>query len=132
MVVVIADGLGRDLIVNAGGGIDGVDFSAFGLSIHQIKFHRERDDLVIVVNYGVSPKIRVSNHFLGGDAAISFIRVTREDKSTQDYSADQFVELLHPLPPLRDVEDILKKNDEEALQATVEIINFYQLNPELQ
>jgi len=122
------DGLGRDLIVNADGGIDGVDFSEFGLSIHQLKFHRERDDLVIVVNYGVSPKIRVSRHFLGGDAAINFIRVIEEEKCTQDYSADQIAELLHPLPPLGDAEDILKKNDEEALQAMMEIINFYELN----
>jgi Ca2+-binding RTX toxin-like protein len=60
------DGLGRDVIDNSGGGIDGIDFSDVDLNIGQLKFHREGDDLVIVVNYGVSPKVRVSNHFSGG------------------------------------------------------------------
>ncbi|WP_415770861.1 calcium-binding protein [Pseudomonas sp. LB3P38] len=122
------DGLGRDLIVNASGGIDGIDFTDFDVSILQLKFHRDNDDLVVVVNYGSSPKIRVVNHFLGGDAAISFIRVQGVDRIPQDYTADQLVELLHALPPLRDVEDILLRNDDEALQAVKEIIQFYELN----
>jgi len=122
------DGLGRDLIVNASGGIDGVDFTDFDASIHQLKFHRDNDDLVVVVNYGSSPKIRVVNHFLGGDAAISFIRVQAVDRTPQDYTADQLVELLHALPPLRDVEDILLRNDDDALQALKEITQFYRLN----
>lgn len=122
------DGLGRDLVINAGGGTDGIDFSEVGLSIDQLKFHREQDDLVIVVSYGVSPKIRVSGHFSGGDAALSFISVQGENGAVQDYTANQFAEFLHPLPPLRDVEDILSKNDEESVQAMKEIIEFYQLN----
>lgn len=122
------DGLGRDLVVNAGGGTDGIDFSEVGLSIDQLKFHRERDDLVIVVSYGMSPKIRVSEHFSGGDAAISFISVQGEVGAVKNYTANQLAELLHPLPPLRDVEDILSRNDEEALRAMKEIIAFYELN----
>ena len=122
------DGLGRDLIVNASGGIDGIDFTDFDVSILQLKFHRDNDDLVVVVNYGSSPKIRVVNHFLGGDAAISFIRVQGVDRIPQDYTADQLVELLHALPPLRDVEEILLRNDDEALQAVKEVIQFYGLN----
>ncbi|UQS15390.1 calcium-binding protein [Pseudomonas sp. HS6] len=122
------DGLGRDLVVNAGGGTDGIDFSEVGLSIDQLKFHRERDDLVIVVSYGMSPKIRVSEHFSGGDAAISFIRVQGEEGAVKNYTANQLAELLHPLPPLRDVEGLLSRNDEESLQAMKEIIEFYELN----
>ncbi|WP_283437360.1 calcium-binding protein [Pseudomonas helmanticensis] len=122
------DGLGRDVVMNAGGGTDGVDFSTSGLSIDNLKFHRENDDLVVVVDYGMSPKIRVSNHFSGGDAAISFIRVNEAGKSVRDYSANELSGLLHPLPPLRDVEDILTRNDEEALQALAEIVKFYDLN----
>lgn len=122
------DGLGRDLIVNASGGIDGIDFTEFDASIQQLKFHRDNDDLVVVVNYGSSPKIRVVNHFSGGDAAISFIRVQGVDRTPQDYTADQLVELLHALPPLRDVEDILLRNDDEALQAVKEIMQFYGLS----
>jgi Ca2+-binding RTX toxin-like protein len=122
------DGLGRDVVVNAGGGTDGVDFSTSGLSIDDLKFHRENDDLVVVVGYGMSPKIRVSNHFSGGDAAISFVRVKEAGKSVRDYSASELLGLLNALPPLRDVEDILVRNDEEALQALAEIVKFYDLN----
>ena len=121
------DGLGRDLIVNAFGGIDGIDFTDFDASIQQLKFHRDNDDLVVVVDYGASPKIRVVNHFSGGDAAIGFIRVQGVDKIPHDYTAEQVVELLHALPPLRDVEDILLRNDDEALQAVKEIMQFYEL-----
>ena len=34
-----------------------------------------------------------------------------------DVTADQLTELLHPLPPLRDVEDILPRDDESAAEA---------------
>ncbi|MFJ3006181.1 calcium-binding protein [Pseudomonas fluorescens] len=122
------DGLGRDVIDNSGGGIDGIDFSDVDLNIGQLKFHREGDDLVIVVNYGVSPKMRVSNHFSAGESAIGYIRVRGEGKATQDYTATEIAERLHPLPPLRDVEDILIKNNEESSIAIAEIVKFYELN----
>ncbi|WP_306274218.1 calcium-binding protein [Pseudomonas siliginis] len=121
------DGLGRDVIINNGGGQDGIDFSERRLTIDNLKFHRERDDLVIVVDYGMAPKIRVSRHFAEGESAIGFIRVS-EGTATQDYSATQIAERLHPLPPLRDVEDILIKGDDEAQRAMKEIIEFYELN----
>lgn len=121
------EGLGRDLIVNASGGMDGIDFTDFGASIHQLKFHRDNNDLVVVVNYGVAPKIRVANHFLGGDSAISFVRTQGMDRTTQDYTADQLVGLLHPLPPLRDMDDIFLRGEEGVLEATKEIAEFYGL-----
>lgn len=121
------DGLGRDVIINNGGGLDGIDFSERRLTIDNLKFHRERDDLVIVVDYGMAPKIRVSSHFAAGESATGFIRVS-EGTATQDYSATQIAERLHPLPPLRDVEDILIKGDDEAQRAMMEIIEFYELN----
>jgi Ca2+-binding RTX toxin-like protein len=121
------DGLGRDVIINNGGGQDGIDFSERRLTIDNLRFHRERDDLVIVVDYGMAPKIRVSSHFAAGESAIGFIRVS-EGTATQDYSARQIAERLHPLPPLRDVEDILLKGDDEAQRAIKEIIEFYELN----
>ncbi|PKA71746.1 hemolysin type calcium-binding protein [Pseudomonas baetica] len=122
------DGLGRDVIDNTGGGFDGIDFSAVGLSIEHLRFHRERDDLVIVVSYGMAPKIRVVNHFSGNEAAVGFIRVLGEANSTQDYTAAQLAERLDPRPPLRDVEDILIKENEESSLALTEIIKFYELN----
>jgi len=121
------DGLGRDVIINNGGGLDGIDFSERRLTIDNLKFHRERDDLVIVVDYGMAPKIRVSRHFAGGESAIGFIRVS-EGSAIRDYSATQIAKRLHPLPPLRDVEDILIKGDDEAQRAMKEIIEFYELN----
>jgi Ca2+-binding RTX toxin-like protein len=122
------DGLGRDLIVNASGGIDGIDFTDFGASIHQLKFHRNHEDLVVVVNYGASPKIRVANHFSGGDAAIDFIRVLAQDRTPKDYTANQLIELLHPLPPLRDMEDVFLRDDEvEVAEAIREITELYGL-----
>jgi Ca2+-binding RTX toxin-like protein len=122
------DGLGRDLIVNASGGIDGIDFTDFGASIHQLKFHRNHNDLVVVVNYGASSKIRVANHFSGGDAAIGFIRILDEDRTPKDYTANQLIELLHPLPPLRDMEDVFLRDDEvEVAEAIKEITEFYGL-----
>ncbi|WP_276574717.1 calcium-binding protein [Pseudomonas atacamensis] len=121
------DGLGRDVIINNGGGLDGIDFSERRLTIDNLKFHRERDDLAIVVDYGMAPKIRVSSHFAEGENAIGFIRVS-EGTATQDYSATQIAERLHPLPPLRNVEDILIKGDDEAQRAIKEIIEFYELN----
>lgn len=121
------DGLGRDVIINSGGGLDGIDFSECRLTIDNLKFHREHDDLVIVVDHGMAPKMRVSRHFAGGESAIGFIRVS-EGSAILDYSATQIAERLHPLPPLRDVEDILIKGDDEAQQAIAEIIEFYELN----
>ncbi|SEE21324.1 calcium-binding protein [Pseudomonas migulae] len=119
------DGMGRDLIVNASGGIDGIDFTDFDASIHQLKFHRDNNDLVVVVNYGASPKIRVANHFSGGDASISFIRVQAVDRTPEDYTANQLIELLHPLPPLRDMDDIFLRDDEGVAEAIKEITEFY-------
>ncbi len=121
------DGLGRDVIINRGGGVDGIDFSERRLTIDNLKFHRERDDLVIVVDYGMAPKIRVSSHFAGGESAIGFIRVS-EGTAIQNYTATQIAERLHPLPPLRDVEDILVKENQESQLALAEIIRFYELN----
>jgi Ca2+-binding RTX toxin-like protein len=121
------DGLGRDVIINRGAGLDGIDFSERMLTINNLKFHRERDDLVIVVDYGMAAKIRVSSHFAGGENAIGFIRVSA-GTATQDYTATHIAERLHPLPPLRDVEDILIKGDDEAQRAMMEIIEFYELN----
>jgi Ca2+-binding RTX toxin-like protein len=121
------DGFGRDLIVNKSGGVDGVDFTDFGASIHQLKFHRDNNDLVVVVNYGASPKIRVENHFLGGEAEISFIRVQDVDRTPKDYTAGQLLELLHPLPPLRDMEHIFSRTDEGAAEAIKETIEFYNI-----
>lgn len=122
------DGLGRDLIVNASGGIDGIDFTDFSASFNQLNFHRDNDDLVIVVNYGMSPKIRVSDHFLGGDAAISFIRVQGEGRATRDHAASELIELLHPQPPLRDMDNFFELNEESASEAMMEIIKFYELD----
>lgn len=122
------DGQGRDLIVNTSGGVDGIDFTDFGASLNQLNFHREKDDLVIVVNYGMSPKIRVYDHFLGGDLAINFVRTLGEDRTAKDHAASKLIELLHPLPPMRDMDHLMSLDEEKASEAMKEIVEFYGLN----
>lgn len=122
------DGLGKDVVVNSGGGNDGIDFSGLDVSIGQLNFHRHNDDLVIVVNYGVSPKIRVTNHFRGGDSAIGFIRVLEPDRTAKDYSVSQIEDLIHPMPPPEDIDEIVALGGDEASDAVMKMIKFYGLD----
>jgi hypothetical protein len=47
------------------------------------------------------------------------------DRTPIDYTANQLLELLHPLPPLRDMEDIFLRDDEGVSEALKEISEFY-------
>ncbi|WP_338581266.1 calcium-binding protein [Pseudomonas sp. MAG733B] len=107
------DESGQDIVINSGGGNDVVDFSEVGLNIYHLRFHRDNDDLVIMVNFGISSKIRIVSHFVGGDSAISFIRV-KDQGVLKDYSASQIAELLHPLPPPEDIGAIASQGGEDA------------------
>ncbi|WP_301182350.1 calcium-binding protein [Stenotrophomonas sp. VV52] len=66
-------GAGSDRIENTGGGFDGVFFTG-GISRDRIGFRREGDDLLIVLDGAATPSVRVTNHFLGGDAAIDYVQ----------------------------------------------------------
>lgn len=66
-------GDGSDVIDNTGGGSDRIIFTS-GLTRARLSFLREGNDLLILVDGAFPPVARVSNHFLGGDAAIDFVQ----------------------------------------------------------
>jgi Ca2+-binding RTX toxin-like protein len=64
---------GSSVIDNTGGGDDGVFFTD-GVTRDRLTFARVGDDLLIFVDGGLLPSVRVTNHFLGGDAAIDYVQ----------------------------------------------------------
>lgn len=63
---------GVDIIDNSGGGFDGVFF--LDVASSRLSFHREGDDLVILVDSDLGQQVRVINHFLGSDYAIDYVQ----------------------------------------------------------
>ncbi|MQM38232.1 hypothetical protein KBTX_02242 [wastewater metagenome] len=66
---------GVDVIDNTGGGTDTVFFLG-GIDRSRISFHQDGEDLVMLLDGDVAQQVRVTNHFLGGDAAISYVQPT--------------------------------------------------------
>ncbi|MDP5136285.1 hypothetical protein ORJ04_10020 [Rheinheimera baltica] len=64
---------GRDTIDNTGGGFDGIFFNN-GIDSSRLSFSQDGDDLVILVDGDEAQSVRVLNHFLGGDAELSFVQ----------------------------------------------------------
>lgn len=64
---------GQDTIDNTGGGFDGVFFTN-GIDASRLSFSQDGDDLLILVDGDETQSVRVLNHFLGGDAAISYVQ----------------------------------------------------------
>ncbi|MEJ2619594.1 MAG: calcium-binding protein, partial [Candidatus Thiodiazotropha sp.] len=85
-------GHGVDTIDNAGGGSDRIYFTDVDSS--RLSYHQDGDDLLIVVDGDLAQSIRVTNHFLEGDAVIGLI-LTGEGS---EISAEQISGLLTPLP----------------------------------
>ena len=69
------EGGGVDVIDNAGGGTDTVFFVG-GIDRSRLSFHRDGDDLVMLLDGDLAQQVRVLGHFLGGDAAISYVQPT--------------------------------------------------------
>lgn len=63
---------GVDVIDNSGGGFDGAFF--IGIERARLSFHREGDDLLMLVDGDLAQQLRVTRHFLGGDFAIDFVQ----------------------------------------------------------
>lgn len=63
---------GVDVIDNSGGGFDGVFF--LDVSRSRLSFHRDGDDLVVLVDGDLGQQVRVTNHFLGGDHSIDYVQ----------------------------------------------------------
>ncbi len=85
-------GSGKDVIDNTGGGTDWLIFD--GINRTRLSFHRSGDDLVILVDGSSSQQVKVQNHFLGGDLAISYV----QPSDGYAIPASQFASLLTPLP----------------------------------
>ena len=66
-------GGGMDVIDNAGGGFDGI-FILDGVARNRLSFHRDGDDLVILVDEDMDHQLRVTNHFLGGNSSIDYVQ----------------------------------------------------------
>jgi Ca2+-binding RTX toxin-like protein len=64
---------GSDRVDNTGGGFDGVFFTG-GITRERIGFRRDGNDLLITLDNATTPAVRVTNHFLGGDAAIDYVQ----------------------------------------------------------
>lgn len=63
---------GVDVIDNTGGGFDGAFF--IGIERDRLSFHREVDDLQILVDGDLQQQVRVTGHFLGGDSSIDYVQ----------------------------------------------------------
>ncbi|MBE0484227.1 MAG: hypothetical protein IBX52_12080, partial [Bacterioplanes sp.] len=70
---VFKPGCGQNIIDNQGGGFDGIFFTN-GLDVSRLSFSRDGDDLLILIDQDEAHSVRVLNHFLGGDAAISYVQ----------------------------------------------------------
>lgn len=65
-------GGGVDVIDNIGGGFDGAFF--IGIARARLSFHREGNDLLILVDGDLKQQVKVTDHFLGGDYAIDYVQ----------------------------------------------------------
>lgn len=87
-------GGGVDVIDNTGGGTDMVFFLG-GLDRSRISYHRDGDDLVMLLDDDLAQQVRVLNHFLGGDSAISYVQPTDGGYAI---SAADIANALTPMP----------------------------------
>jgi len=85
-------GSGKDVIDNTGGGTDWLMFD--GIDRTRLSFHRNGDDLIVLVDGSSSQQVKVQNHFKGGDLAISYV----QPSDGYAIPASQFASLLKPLP----------------------------------
>ncbi|MEQ5837732.1 calcium-binding protein [Marinobacter sp. NFXS9] len=68
-------GQGVDTIDNQGGGSDGV-FFLDGLDRDRLSYHQDGNDLVILVDGDLQQQVRITDHFLGGEFAITYVQPT--------------------------------------------------------
>nr|WP_318297820.1 hypothetical protein [Pseudomonas cichorii] len=88
---------GMDVITNKGGGNDGVILT--GVYMEDISFYRDDNDLVVKSISGRNSNfLRVKDHFLGGESAISYIGAGDEWNYTS-YTVDQIAERSSPMSP---------------------------------
>lgn len=64
---------GADVINQTGGGTDVLWLMDNGITRNRISFNKDRNDLVIIVDQNQNQSVRVVDHFLGGEKAISSV-----------------------------------------------------------
>src|SRR3546814_19311916 len=69
----VAVGSGTDVIDNTGGGFDGIFFEGT-VTREQLSFSRDGDDMLISIDNNQTQAPRVTNHLLGGAAALDFVQ----------------------------------------------------------
>ena len=87
-----AAGSGSDIIDNVGGGTDVLFFN--GIAPSRLAFHQDGHDLIVRVDADPNQQVRVLDHFLGGEHAISYV----QPGSGFAIAAAQIPALLTPLP----------------------------------
>lgn len=87
-------GQGVDVIDNTSGGSDGV-FFLDGLDRNRLSYHQDGNDLVILVDGDLEQQVRITDHFLGGENAISYIQPTDGGNAIM---ASQLAGLLTAMP----------------------------------
>jgi len=85
-------GSDSDVIDNTGGGMDWLFFN--GVDRTRLSFHQSGNDLIILVDDDVTQQVRVKDHFLGGDLAISYV----QPSDGYAIPASQFGSMLTSMP----------------------------------
>ncbi|SDC09080.1 calcium-binding protein [Acinetobacter boissieri] len=83
---------GIDTIDNTGGGNDGVFF--INIKANRLSYHQEKNDLVILVDKDLKQQVRIKDHFLGNDKAITYV----QPEDGYSIMATQIPKLLTTLP----------------------------------
>ncbi|WP_323127639.1 calcium-binding protein [Acinetobacter rathckeae] len=83
---------GVDTIDNTGGGNDGVFF--MNVKANRLSYHQDKNDLVILIDKDLKQQVRIKEHFLGNDKAISYI----QPEDGYSIMATQIPKLLTTLP----------------------------------
>lgn len=65
---------GADVIDQTGGGNDVLWLMDYGITPNRIGFSRETNDLIVMIDQNANQSIRVVDHFLGGEKAISAVQ----------------------------------------------------------
>lgn len=85
---------GMDVIDNSGSGFDGI-FILGGVARSRLSFHRDGDDLVILVDEDMEHQLWVTNHFLGSTYSIDYVQ---PDDGGSYLTTAQIAGLIEPFP----------------------------------
>ncbi|MGI9273667.1 MAG: calcium-binding protein, partial [Endozoicomonas sp.] len=88
---------GRDEI-ETGGGQDGVILDA-GITKEKVSYHRQGDDLLILIDEKLENSVQVIDHFNGGNSELSYVRFDNGDEVYAHIISQQLKPLPGTTPP---------------------------------